>query len=243
MHPEVVVYVEHDGKVLLVDVNGNGPIQPDAGRLDGRGEYRFPTPSELVELDIAYVEKGHLTLHFGDRPYQVVKAYPKIPWPESWCWKDDCIADNAVHPVAREAIYRSLHRLVSKVMVRNPDGHILMGKVERGHFNGFWTLPGGYMDHNEHPAIGCVRETLEELGLTIVLENVEPVITQKVFNNEGISFVSFTYQSTWDGDVGELVLQTEEISEAKWFSPDEAYATAVSHFDREALRSLLEKHP
>ena len=95
------------------------------------------------------------------------------------------------------------------------------------------------MDHNEHPAVGCVRETLEELGLSIVLDNVEPVITQRVFNDEGISFVSFTYRSTWNGDLDELILQTEEISKAAWFSPQEAFAQAVSHFDREALRGLL----
>lgn len=95
------------------------------------------------------------------------------------------------------------------------------------------------MDHDEHPATGCVRETLEELGLSIVLDDVEPVITQRIFNDEGISFVSFTYRSTWNGDLSELTLQTEEISEAAWFLPQKAFEQAVSHFDREALRSLL----
>ena len=95
------------------------------------------------------------------------------------------------------------------------------------------------MDHNEHPAVGCVRETHEELGLDIVLDDVEPVITQRVFNDEGISFVSFTYRATWDGELDELTLQTEEISEVAWFEPQQAHDQAVSHFDREALRSLL----
>ena len=70
------------------------------------------------------------------------------------------------------------------------------------------------MDHDEHPAIGCVRETLEELGLEIVLTDQEPVITQNIFNDEGISFVSFTYRSTWNGSLDELTLQTEEIAAA-----------------------------
>ena len=95
------------------------------------------------------------------------------------------------------------------------------------------------MDHDEHPAVGCVRETLEEMGLSIVLDDVEPVITQRIFNDEGISFVSFTYRSTWNGNLDELTLQTEEISAAAWFSPEEALNQAVSHFDRQALRSLL----
>jgi ADP-ribose pyrophosphatase YjhB (NUDIX family) len=190
-------------------------------------------------LGLPVQQKGTTVLRFGEDSYEVLKGYPKIDWPKNWAWKDNCIADNCVHPVAREAIYRSLHRLVSKVMVQNSNGDVLMAKVERGHFHGFWTLPGGYMDHDEHPAIGCVRETLEELGLEIILEPTEPVVTQNIFNDEGISFVSFTYKSTWDGNLSELKLQTEEISEAKWFSPREAHAQAVSYFDKEALRSIL----
>ena len=238
MHPTVVVYLEHDGKVLLVNQDGEGPQQPVQGREDGASGLRFPTEDEVSKLGIEWVKKDILELSFGNDSYRVIKAYPKIAWPDDWCWKDACISDNSVHPIARESIYRSLHRLVSKVMVVNSEGQVLMGKVERGHFNGFWTLPGGYMDHNEHPAIGCVRETLEEMGLSIVLDDVEPVITQRVFNKEGISFVSFTYQSTWDGDVADLHLLTEEISEAKWFTQNEALAIAVSHFDKEALRAL-----
>ena len=239
MHPSEVVYLEHDGKVLLVDANGQGPAQPVKGRTDGSEALRFPTREEVNAMGITYQEKNILRLRHADAEYTVVKAYPNIDWPENWAWKDACASDNAVHPVCRDAIYRSIHRLVSKVMVCNENGDVLMGRVERGHFRGFWTLPGGYMDHDEHPAVGCVRETLEEMGLSIVLDDVEPVITQRIFNDEGISFVSFTYRSTWNGDLDELTLQTEEISAAAWFSPENALNQAVSHFDRQALRSLL----
>lgn len=239
MHPKQVIHLEHDGKVLLVDEEGNGPLKPVQGRNDVGPKLRFPTLGEVESLGIPVQQKGVTVLRFGEDSFEVLKGYPKIDWPKNWAWKDNCIADNCVHPVAREAIYRSLHRLVSKVMVQNSNGDVLMAKVERGHFHGFWTLPGGYMDHDEHPAIGCVRETLEELGLDIILEPTEPVVTQNIFNDEGISFVSFTYKSSWDGNLSDLKLQTEEISEAKWFSPHEAHSQAVSYFDKQALRSIL----
>ncbi len=114
-----------------------------------------------------------------------------------------------------------------------------MAKVKRGHFVGFWTLPGGYMDHDEHPSIGCVRETLEELGIDITLDESVPLITQKIFNDEGISFVSFTYNSSWDGEIEQLNLQLEEIEDAKWFSPKLAMTNAVSYFDIQALKNSL----
>ena len=239
MHPDTVVYLEHDGKVLLVDDLGNGPCVPKKGREGGGDLLRFPKLNEVKGLGIEFTTKISLSIRFESGTYEVIKGYPNLEWPQDWAWKDDCISDNCIHPVAREAIYRSLHRLVSKVMIQNSAGEVLMAKVERGHFHGFWTLPGGYMDHDEHPAIGCVRETLEELGLDIVLDTSEPVITQKIFNDEGISFVSFTYKSNWDGMLNELNLQTEEISEAKWFDVQEAYAQAVSYFDKQALRSIV----
>jgi len=238
MHPAEVVHLEHDGKVLLVDENGMGPQIPIQGRQEKSAQLRLPTSEEIEQMGIEWNFIRETRIVFGTLVYRVIKGYPNIDWPENWAWKDEMIADNSVHPVAREAIYRSIHRLVSKVMICNDAGEVLLGKVERGHFRGFWTLPGGYMDHDEHPSIGCVRETLEEIGLTIVLEQDEPLITQKIFTDEGISFVSFTYRSQWNGDISNLNLQTEEISEVKWFSPDNARAVAVSYFDKEALRTL-----
>ena len=232
-HPSAVLYLEHDGKVLLVDSEGNGPQKPVMNST-GVTKFRFPTEDEVAAMGIEWAAKNT----FNILGFQVKKAHPEIEWPEEWAWKDECISDDAVHPIAREAIYRSIHRLVSKVMVLNPQGEVLMGKIERGHFVGHWTLPGGYMDHDEHPAIGCVRETLEEMGIEIELSEDAPIITQRIFTNEGISFVSFTYQANWNGDDSEIKLKENEISQFEWLSPSEAISRAVSGFDVAALRHL-----
>lgn len=232
-HPQTVLYLEHDGKVLLVDSEGNGPIKPTMNNT-GSTRFRFPTRDEVKRLGIEWEVKNT----FDILGFEVIKAHPNIEWPENWAWKDECISDDEVHPIARESIYRSIHRLVSKVMVLNAQGQVLMGKIERGHFVGHWTLPGGYMDHDEHPAVGCVRETLEEMGIAIELDDEAPIITQRIFTNEGISFVSFTYQANWSGDNSEIKLKENEISEFAWLSPVEALSRAVSGFDAAALRHL-----
>ena len=232
-HPLSVLYLEHDGKVLLVDSNGNGPQKPVMNNT-GNTKFRFPTESEVTAMGIQWDVKNK----FNILGFEVSKAHPEVEWPEHWAWKDECISDDAVHPIAREAIYRSIHRLVSKVMVLNSHGEVLMGKIERGHFVGHWTLPGGYMDHDEHPAVGCVRETLEEMGIEIELNDDSPIITQRIFTNEGISFVSFTYQANWDGDDSQIKLKENEISQFEWLSPAEAISRAVSGFDVAALRHL-----
>ena len=232
-HPHSVLYLEHDGKVLLVDVEGNGPQLPVMNST-GDTKYRFPTVSEVERMGIDWEVKN--TFRILD--FDVIKAHPMIEWPKNWAWKDECISDDAVHPIARESIYRSIHRLVSKVLVINPQGEVLLGKVERGHFVGSWTLPGGYMDHDEHPAIGCVRETLEEMGIDIELNEDAPLITQRIFTNEGISFVSFTYRAEWNGDDSQIKLKENEIADFAWLTAKEALSRAVSGFDIAALRLL-----
>ena len=41
-HPPRVLYLEHDGKVLLVDSEGNGPVKPTMNNT-GSTRFRFPT--------------------------------------------------------------------------------------------------------------------------------------------------------------------------------------------------------
>tara|TARA_B100000482_G_scaffold182695_1_gene156944 strand:+ start:428 stop:1132 length:705 start_codon:yes stop_codon:yes gene_type:complete len=232
-HPNAVLYLEHDGKVLLVDGDGNGPQLPVMNST-GSTKYRFPTQSEVESMGIEWELKNR----FNILGHEVIKAHPEIDWPEHWAWKDECISDDSVHPIARESIYRSIHRLVSKVMILNAEGKVLMGKIERGHFVGHWTLPGGYMDHDEHPAVGCVREALEEMGISILLNDEAPIVTQRIFSREGISFVSFTYQAEWSGEDSEIMLKENEISDYAWLSPSEAISRGISGFDLEALKHL-----
>ena len=94
MHPLTVVYLEHDGKVLLVDGAGDGPLKPEPGRLESDRLLRFPTHDETQTMGIVYTEKGRIRLMFGNTEVEVVKAYPDLDWPKNWAWKDACIADN-----------------------------------------------------------------------------------------------------------------------------------------------------
>ena len=240
MHPTEVVYLEHDGKLLLVDESGMGPQPCIMGRQESLPKLRFPTREELKDMKIPWEEERTTDIRFNELNLRVVHGLPTIEWPSHWTWKDEVISDNAVHPVAREAVYRSIHRLVAKVIIQNERNEVLMAKVERGFFNGYWTLPGGYMNHSEEPSQGCVRETYEELGISLDVDDRKPIITQRSFHRDGISFMSFTYFSKWNGDISELKLKEGEIAEAKWFPLEEALSNAVSEFDHIAIESIVD---
>lgn len=56
---------------------------------------------------------------------------------------------------------------VGALLVVEHEGAVLV--LRQLHREG-WTLPGGLLDHGESPAEGVVRETREELGLTVAMD-------------------------------------------------------------------------
>ena len=238
--PMEYLHLEHDGKLLLVDEQGVGPLIPVPGRSECNEGWtmRLPTVEEVAEMGIEWSEKRRNLLNWGQYRATVIHGLPHIDWPEHWAWKDDLIGDSAVHPAARESVYRTMHRLVSKVMIIDVQDRVVMAKVKRGHFVGAWTLPGGYLDYGENPGDGAVREAMEELGIDISLSDERPVISQNIFTEEGINFVSFTYRSQVDAKTLQFALKADEIEEVGWFSKDEALARAASWFDKSALHGL-----
>lgn len=231
------LYLEHDGKVLLVDFDGNGPQDTVMGRV-GEILLRLPTVGEVESMGIQWTERRTNRIQFENETHEVIYALPEIEWPEKWTWKDKLISDGCVHPLARECVYRSMHRVVAKVILVNSNHEIAMAKVKRGFFTGHWTLPGGFVDYAEHPVEGAVREVKEELGLKVNIDPNDIVqIAERIFTSEGIQFLSFTYKCKVDGEVT-FNPKADEIEEARWFSMDQALANAASLFDVEALRSM-----
>ena len=126
-----------------------------------------------------------------------------------------------------------------------------MAKVSRGFFTGCWTLPGGFVDYGEHPREAAVREALEELGVVIDIpdplnkqaKNKHPegaIIQSKIFNGEGINWVSFTYKCEDDLQGQKISPKDDEIEEARWFAKEEAIRVAVSEFDIDAINTHLQ---
>ena len=247
------VHLEHDGKLLLVDTNGNGPAIPKMGRkaTEKGVMIRLPTTNEVSGMGINWTLRRVNRIRLGSEDYIVNYGIPDVPWPRDWAWKDSTISDSAVDPVARESVYRTIHRVVSKVVITNSRDEVLLAKVSRGFFTGCWTLPGGFVDYDEHPREAAVREALEELG--VVIDIPDPlnkqakikhpegaIIQSKIFNEEGINWVSFTYKCEDDLQGQKISPKDDEIEDARWFAKEEAISLAVSEFDIAAINTHLQ---
>lgn len=67
-------------------------------------------------------------------------------------------------------------RIGAYAIATDPAHGILLCKIAEGYpEEGKWTLPGGGVDHGEHPDDGLVREVREETGLVATVRSVASV--------------------------------------------------------------------
>lgn len=101
------------------------------------------------------------------------------------------------------------------VLIKNK-GKILLGKRKSSHGEGLWACPGGHLEFFEAPTETVIRETLEEVGLT--LENIRFVTaTNDVFKKENKHYITLFYEA--DLASGEVsLLEPLKCEEWKWFS-------------------------
>ena len=71
-----------------------------------------------------------------------------------------------------------LRRIAAYGLCRDDTGRVLLVRASSGSQHpGRWFLPGGGVEHGEHPADAAVREIEEETGLRVAVERVREVVT------------------------------------------------------------------
>jgi ADP-ribose pyrophosphatase YjhB (NUDIX family) len=97
-------------------------------------------------------------------------------------------------------------------VVRNGQGHVLLLKHRMWPADRQWGLPTGYALRGEEFPATVVREVREETGLDVVPGRLVQVTSGYKLR------VEIAYEALHVG--GELKLDSFEILEARWFSPD-----------------------
>lgn len=92
-----------------------------------------------------------------------------------------------------------------------------------------WGLPGGWLNRNESPAEGVLRELKEETGLTAVLQTI--ILADK---KPGQAQLDIAYLARLQGGTLQL---SSEIIEAGWFPCDDLPGPMQS-FHRAAIAAV-----
>jgi 8-oxo-dGTP diphosphatase len=105
---------------------------------------------------------------------------------------------------------------------------------------GRWFLPGGGVDHGEHPTEALRREVTEETGLVVVLGPLLDVLSDMRTLPDGTSLhtVRLIYRVTsWRG---ELRAEQDGTTDAvRWFEPKELKDLPLAHYVEDVVEKFL----
>jgi ADP-ribose pyrophosphatase YjhB (NUDIX family) len=117
-------------------------------------------------------------------------------------------------------------------MIRRDDGARLL--IRHSYRQG-WGVPGGLLKRGEPPADGVLRETMEEVGLEVVLEG-----TPTVFVDPKVRRVDVIFSARpADPARTEVTISSAEVIEARWFLPEEL--PPLQPETQNALRLVLQR--
>ena len=125
-------------------------------------------------------------------------------------------------------------KIAQKAIIEN-DGKILLIRDPREP-RIIWELPGGRLHKDETPSEGLKREVLEELGIHIT---PGVIIWAEPHDHNG-PHISLIYIAELDDPDTSLVLQVEEIAEAKWVDRSEVLKLPIYPEHVRALEKYFE---
>ena len=112
-------------------------------------------------------------------------------------------------------IPNTFYRISAKALILDDQKRFLLVREE----NGLWEIPGGGIDHGEHPIETIKREIMEEMGLEVL--DVNPTIQYFV--------IAKALDNVWKSSVFYLTklknlefTPTEECKEIRFFTKEEA---------------------
>jgi 8-oxo-dGTP pyrophosphatase MutT (NUDIX family) len=129
----------------------------------------------------------------------------------------------------------------ASISVFDKSGRLLLGEDAE---TGLWTLPGGAIDPNEHPADAAVRECFEETGLLVNPERIVGVFGGPEFlirypNGDVTYYTTVAFEASIIG--GSLQADRVEISHLRYFTQAECDALALSPSSRVISRQAFTK--
>jgi len=111
------------------------------------------------------------------------------------------------------------------------DRRVLLVRRAIEPFCGYWDIPGGFLEADEHPAAGVVREIEEETGLRIRLTALLGIYID-TYGAEGEYTLNIHYLAE---AVNGEPCPASDVSELAWFAPHELPSDLAFRSDSQAL--------
>jgi len=111
------------------------------------------------------------------------------------------------------------------------DGRVLLVRRAIEPFYGYWDIPGGFLEAEEHPAVGVVREVEEETGLSIRLMALLGIYVDTYGAEDEYTLNVHYLAEVVSGEPR----PASDASEMAWFAPHELPSDLAFLSDYQAL--------
>lgn len=133
-------------------------------------------------------------------------------------------------------IFYQSSKPTATVILQNNKGEVLLTRRSIEPFKGYWDLPGGFCELNEHPELTAKREMKEELGVDVELTGFIGIYTDQ-YPDQGD--MEHTLNIIYSGKIiqGELH-PADDVDACQWFSLEQLPVNIAFKNGRQALQGL-----
>jgi len=143
---------------------------------------------------------------------------------------------------------RTRQRLAAYALITDSEGRVLLaGHPDEGRGTGRWLLPGGGVEHGEHPEQAAVREIREETGLaatvggllTVLSDTTRPGRRRRALHNVRLVYLASIVQAEPGRPDGRPEMAAQPpVGYARWCTPQEWQALPLTPFTAQVLRAV-----
>jgi isopentenyldiphosphate isomerase len=133
----------------------------------------------------------------------------------------------------QEAWEKGLYYRLVQIVLRDENGNFLLQKrsMQKSFCPGRWTnAASGHVDEGETYETSAPRELAEEIGIETKLAFVGKVRVNTVVDGKRINQFNGVFEGHVSRDV-KFTLQPDEVSEIRWFTPEELKEKVVNNPD------------
>jgi len=159
---------------------------------------------------------------------------------DGWRFCPRCSAEllpepgSASCPACGSAYYANAEPTACALCV-DADGRVLLARRAHPPFAGYWDLPGGFLEEGEHPLDALRRELREETGLEVEPDRFLGAWVDW-YTDGSRERATSTLNLYWTARVLDGRAEAaDDVSELRWFGPDELPQTEALAFTNVAL--------
>ena len=115
-----------------------------------------------------------------------------------------------------------LHNEIAVFVLNDKNQGLLQKRSANKRFNpNKWALCAGHVEAYESLEDAAIREIKEEIGLDISKEDLHEYLKKEITLRESNSKITYFYYIKTNKKEDEFIIQTDELSEVKWFDIDQ----------------------